>query len=149
MEKHVANQENSQRLFELMPELKTEFWWKNHMLTAYGWSLEKEPYVDSDTYEQDIRGSCIRKPPKEAFICPAPLADEIAELLPYRIDDYFLKIQKNYQGDLAYNISYSDGLDRYKIFKQADTLPDALCLMLIYLLETDLIYKPQKENNAG
>lgn len=62
METHVANQENSQRLYELMPELKTEFYWCG------------DPAISGGE-------ACVRIPRDEYdYICPAPLADELAAI---------------------------------------------------------------------
>ena len=78
MKKNTANQENSQKLFKLMPGLMTEFWW----VAWQPMPVEPEPVrYKSDPYRIGN------------VICPAPLADELAELLPEYI--YIDKSNRN------------------------------------------------------
>jgi len=118
---------NSKRLFELMPGIKTEF-------------------VRATTFKKtkpEVRPSCENSEGEELwwwkFICPAPTADEIWEILPVKIKDIYwlstVKLHKNTA--VAYETPEGEPLPMN--LQKADNLPDALALMLIYLVENGFL----------
>jgi len=123
----TASLTNSKRIGELMPGIKTEFMWLHN------------PKVGVDFISQGLPRLGNYK-----YICPAPLADEIWEILPEYIygdlleDCETISYEKTITKRMAGYWSREQSWFEPASFK-VDTLSDPLCLTLIYLIENKLI----------
>lgn len=128
-EKHVTSLEVSQKLSALGVNKESLFCWQQN--------IRDEWYIN-DSKLLDFLSDCY----------PAYLASELAEMLPNKITingmDYFLDIypdeeKKSPGWIVGYNYMRANlGFKEYT-YQEADSLPDALGKILIYLIENRLI----------
>ncbi len=126
--------EVAQKLQKAGYENKTEKLWHCGDLTQGAWALVD--WSNSDAFWE------LNNPND---ILPAPTATQLAEELPAYIEIYqrggFLGFWKRSMKspNIMYGCNYENGNEKALCFVNADTLPDALGLMMVYLLENKLI----------
>jgi hypothetical protein len=118
----TTSQEISKRLVEAGIEVDTYF--------SYSRRIDLEGYDFYLAWTDDVT------PDDRWEIIPAPTADELGELLPYGIGTFELKFGKDMY--VPYYAEYSDvinGSTEYLNRFDADTMADAMALMLLWLKE--------------
>jgi hypothetical protein len=129
----VVSLELSKKVEDLGCPQVSKFYYCISQSVVGGWEIKTD---------EEIKRCCY--PVKKKY--SAYLSDEVLRWLPYRLRmedyDYWLKISKSRFG---YDIRYVSTAALCNVFKgndgikQDDTLPNALALMLIYLLEHNLL----------
>lgn len=126
LEQKFATQEQSERIFQSGIKIKTLFCWR--FIPNIGWEIEL-------VKDQKICALCL----------PAPIAEEIAELLPGYLDIdgayiYELFVQK---GRDHWAVCYTSLSNKNLKYITGPTLTQAIASMLIWLIENNHI-KPKE-----
>lgn len=146
LEQQVCSLESAKRLKELGVEQSSYFWWELEH------SLER-------TFIQHCRAKIVPRSyydgtsPKDGFVSAFTVA-ELGEILPRKLEkkaratdyfcDYVLEPYKLESG--AWELAYSGSGDAGSIGIQVGSEAETRAKMLIYLLESDLIPSPTKDN---
>lgn len=131
MTNHVTSLEVSKKLKEVGWKKETEFWWitKTRINSGDG---------HSGWYKEEVKGIFELSYGKQGYVnsvrFPAPLATELLEELPINSKGgYNLTM---YKYDIGYYAGYADSKNEDCI---ANTLPNALAKMYLYLTKKGLI----------
>ena len=116
----TINLENAKRLRELGVTKESDFFWELNKVNKY------------------FKGRCVYGDPTDdnewAIAIPAYTADEIGDMLPQSVDclGYIMLEMDNGTWDCGYAKR-----GEFTLYESADTIADAMALMLIYLIENN------------
>ena len=112
-EKYCVSLEWAKKLKEAGISVESEHYWKNYSLTAYNYE-KVDFYLDDKTYDDDDCSSnqYERERHPDQVIYPAPIAEELLEILPK--DTQISKFKNTfgvfYSLNKAENVKLSDAL---------------------------------------
>ena len=123
MKNKVASPELSKKLHEAGIVVKSEFYWAD----------KPKPFLSRASDEEMMSAA-------GTLTYPAPLAVELFEKLPQRVEDEYMNL---YRSDFGWEMSYDGEALNGKYFTDK-LLPNALAKMLLYLEENNLLPKGER-----